>query len=113
MNFEEALTLEDALEEARIMLQELQEEIEDEILQEDSTIQVLYDENGYLCDWYYDHEVMEEDHEEEISGDDEDAAQRAEAVWQQYLDNRENLKPRTVDETLKELQEFIDGNNSF
>ena len=90
------------------LLQELQEELSDGILNEDSTIQVL-EENNIIIDWYYNDEEMarinkidEDDTEEDI--------ETKQAILDQYNQNKLYLEEWIVRDVVFFIEKYFMGN---
>ena len=90
------------------LLQELQEELSDGILNEDSTIQVL-EENNIIIDWYYNDEEMarinkidEDDTEEDI--------ETKQAILDQYNQTKPYLEERIVRDVVFFIEKYFMGN---
>lgn len=90
------------------LLQELQAELSDGILNEDSTIQVL-EENNIIIDWYYNDEEMarinkidEDDTEEDI--------ETKQAILDQYNQNKPYLEEWIVRDVVFFIEKYFMGN---
>lgn len=90
------------------LLQELQEELSDGILNEDSTIQIL-EENNIIIDWYYNDEEMarinkidEDDTEEDI--------ETKQAILDQYNQNKPYLEEWIVRDVVFFIEKYFMGN---
>lgn len=90
------------------LLQELQEELSDGILNEDSTIQVL-EENNIIIDWYYNDEEMarinkidEDDTEEDI--------ETKQTILDQYNQNKPYLEEWIVRDVVFFIEKYFMGN---
>lgn len=90
------------------ILQELQEELRDGILNEDSIIQVLA-ENGIIIDWYYNDEDMLNSNQIDI-GDTENEAQTKVAILEQYNESKQYLEEWLVRDAVFFIEKYFMGN---
>ena len=90
------------------LLQELQEELSDGILNEDSTIQVL-EENNIIIDWYYNDEEMERINK--IDEDDtEEDIETKKAILDQYNQTKPYLEEWIVRDVVFFIEKYFMGN---
>lgn len=93
------LKLKQMTEEESYILNELYSELSENLLSDDSHIQVLLDKEGHIIDWYYDHKHMTSLCSlDSLDSKDEDNEKLK--IFDQYIKDKDNLVPMRVDDTI-------------
>lgn len=93
------LKLKQMTDEESYILDELYSELAENLLSDDSQIQVLLDKEGHIIDWYYDHKHMTRLCSlDPLDNKDEDNEKLK--IFDQYIKDKDNLVPMRVDDTI-------------
>lgn len=93
------LKLKQMTEEESYILNELYLELAENLLSDDSEIQVLIDREGHIIDWYYDHKRMTRLSSSDLL-DSKDEDKEKLRIFDQYIKDKEKLVPMRVDDTI-------------
>ena len=93
------LKLKQMTEEESYILDELYLELAENLLSDDSEIQVLIDREGHIIDWYYDHKRMTRLSSSDLL-DSKDEDKEKLKIFDQYIKDKEKLVPMRVDDTI-------------
>lgn len=86
-------------EEESYILNELYSELAENLLSDDSEIQVLLDKEVHIIDWYYDHKRMTRLCSYD-SLDSKDEDEEKIKIFDQYIKDKEKIVPMRVDDTI-------------
>ena len=93
------LKLKQMTEEESYILNELYSELAENLLSDDSQIQLLLDREGHILDWYYDHKRMTMLCSYDLL-DSKDEDKEKLKIFDQYIKDKEDLVPMRVDDTI-------------
>lgn len=93
------LKLKQMKEEESYILNELYSELAENLLSDDSQIQLLLDREGHIIDWYYDHKRMTRLCSYDLL-DSKDEDKEKLKIFDQYIKDKDNLVPMRVDDTI-------------
>ena len=93
------LKLKQMTEEESYILNELYSELAENLLSDDSQIQLLLDREGHIIDWYYDHKRMTRLCSYDLL-DSKDEDKEKLKIFDQYIKDKDNLVPMRVDDTI-------------
>lgn len=86
-------------EEESYILNELYSELAENLLSDDSQIQLLLDREGHIIDWYYDHKRMARLCSYDLLDSKDEDTEKLK-VFDQYIKDKDNLVPMRVDDTI-------------
>ena len=93
------LKLKQMTDEESYILDELYSELAENLLSDDSQIQVLLDKEGHIIDWYYDHKHMTRLCSLDLLNSKDEDNEKLK-IFDQYIKDKDNLVPMRVDDTI-------------